>query len=141
LSIEDSSYRDPWDKCDFMDAISDSMPHSHLWVAIARAHPYNADSLMGYICFHWLKDELYIIKLTTSPIHRKKGVASCLLGLAVLWAKRRNGKRVILDVDIENIPARNLYKRFGFRKIGPSGKKAWIMELGLDHYQGATTLT
>ena len=133
--VDHISCNDAWSKNAFMKAISSSYAQSHLWAAIFPVQVATCARsclLGGYICFHWLEDELYIVKLTVSPLQRKKGIASSLMESSISWAKKRKGKRIVLDVERENVPALNLYKKWGFRKTGPSGKKAWIMELKLN---------
>jgi RimJ/RimL family protein N-acetyltransferase len=52
------------------------------------------------------------------PAHRAGGVATALLGHALLWAKHNNVTRVELAVTTHNNRALELYKRNGFNLAG-----------------------
>ncbi len=123
LAIEDVSHEDPWGSSAFNGAMDSAFSHSRVWVTVAAG----TSKILGYICFQHILDEIYVVNLTTSPDVRRRGVASRLLGLCLLWGKRQGARRAILDVREGNIPARRLYERFGFRQAG-AGKGSLLLE-------------
>lgn len=65
---------------------------------------------------------------------RKHGIGAALLTELLNEAVRRNSEAVFLEVRADNDPARRLYERFGFERVGirrgyyqPSGTDAIVM--------------
>lgn len=50
--------------------------------------------------------------------YRQRGVAGALLAHALEWSRERGKEWVDLEVMAENLPARALYERHGFRQTG-----------------------
>lgn len=63
------------------------------------------------------RETLYVSALAVHPDHRRKGLARALVGRAVVGAGRL-GLGVSLDVDLDRVPARALYRSLGFEEIG-----------------------
>lgn len=63
-------------------------------------------------------DELQIDNLAVIPDARESGVASALLTEAFSRARLLGATSALLEVRSANLPARNLYQKFGFRVIG-----------------------
>jgi len=57
----------------------------------------------------------YISNLAVYPPYRRRGVGKSLMELAVERAKRLGDSIIILDVERENNPAINLYRKAGFK--------------------------
>lgn len=79
--------------------------------------------------------QYYISNLAVYPQFRKKGVATQLLELAQEKAKQEGCRVLCLNVETENAPAINLYRKFGFKivseasvKIGPKIFSFYRME-------------
>ncbi|MEF3168381.1 MAG: GNAT family N-acetyltransferase [Deltaproteobacteria bacterium] len=126
LAIEEASHEDPWGRSAFSKAMDPAFTHSHLWVSCV----VGTSRILGYICFQYILDEIYVVNLTTSRDMRRRGVASRLLGLCLAWGKRHGATRAILDVREGNIPARRLYEKFGFRQAG-ARKGSLLLEISL----------
>jgi ribosomal protein S18 acetylase RimI-like enzyme len=60
------------------------------------------------------RDVIYLSVLAVAPQHRKQGIGSVLLERLIAAADWM-GRRVALDVGVENDAARRLYERLGFR--------------------------
>lgn len=60
------------------------------------------------------EDDFYISVLVVDEKYRNQGVGTSLLNKAILIAKERKCRNVILDVDNDNEIAKSLYKKFGF---------------------------
>ena len=76
------------------------------------------EEAMGYIGFNMVLDEGYIANLAVKEKYRRKGVANALLQKVVDTAKENNLAFVSLEVREGNVPAINLYNKFGFTKQG-----------------------
>jgi len=88
------------------------------------------DQLVGFIHIQDLIDEIDIINIIIKENYRRKGYASKLLDYVISIS---NNKKLILEVSSLNIPAINLYKKYGFEQINVrkgyySGSDALIME-------------
>lgn len=68
------------------------------------------------------------------PSHRSGGVATALLGHALLWAKHNNITRVELSVTTHNHRALELYKRNGFSIAGTVHDVLRINGQAIDEY-------
>lgn len=62
-------------------------------------------------------NEMHIYSLHVAPDHRNKGVASTLLATCVNDMHKKNIEDIIIDVHIDNKPAYDLYKKFGFIEV------------------------
>ncbi len=60
----------------------------------------------------------YVDAVATSADHRRRGVASALLGAASSEARERGCTHVALETEIENAAARALYRGDGFEETG-----------------------
>ena len=74
--------------------------------------------LAGYIAFSLVADEMEILNLAVHPNHRKLGLGTRLLEKTFDMCIRRGIKTSFLDVKASNEPAIQLYKKFGYVKIG-----------------------
>ena len=77
-------------------------------------------SVAGYISIYegispttaWVTD------LVVTPPARRKGIASALVLAAEDWAKKRNNRRMILEMQSKNTPAIRLALKIGFEFCG-----------------------
>jgi ribosomal-protein-alanine N-acetyltransferase len=62
----------------------------------------------------------HLVSLAVDPLLRRRGIGSKMLEDAIHQTKARfqKCKSMILEVRADNIPAINLYVKFGFRKVG-----------------------
>lgn len=82
------------------------------WVAIAER------SVLGFLIVRRMAEEAEILNVAVAPDARRKGVASSLLGEALLWAKQCPVSRIHLEVRASNHAARKLYESYGFLDAG-----------------------
>ncbi len=75
-------------------------------------------TLLGYLAFSLIEDEMEILNLAVHPDYRKGGVATRLLDRAFVICRKNRIARSFLDVKISNTPAIELYKKFGYVQIG-----------------------
>jgi ribosomal-protein-alanine N-acetyltransferase len=72
----------------------------------------------GFIIVRVAADEAEILTLAVAPDARGKGQGTALLSVAAKHAHSSGGRTMFLEVKTSNVPARALYKRFGFREAG-----------------------
>src|SRR3972149_4443832 len=67
---------------------------------------------------------LHLFALEVAPALRDRGVGGAIVSGVLEEARRRGRRRVFLEVRVDN-PARRLYHRLGFRRVGPAFVNAW----------------
>ncbi|SFJ32564.1 GNAT family N-acetyltransferase [Thermoflavimicrobium dichotomicum] len=70
---------------------------------------------------------LRVEALYTLPAYRKKGLAEKLLQHAIHIAKEHGAARLQLETDDNNVPARTLYAKYGFKCL--PNKKVYMLLL------------
>jgi len=69
-------------------------------------------------------ESLHLFALEVAANRRGQGIGRAIVGEVVAEARRRRCTRVYLEVRADN-PARRLYHRLGFRRVGESFVNAW----------------
>ena len=116
LAIEKTSFSLPWPEKAYRYELLEN-PNSLLWVAEVT----QSDSLtkiIGSIVIWIILDELHIATLAIHPKYRRMGFAQDLIATALHEGIIRGGRIATLEVRASNTPARNLYGKFGFKKVG-----------------------
>ena len=92
------------------------------------------------VCFGGIKvilDESNLMNIVTRKDMRRKGFASILLDELITISGKENCSSVTLEVNENNTPAINLYKKFDFAEVGKrtnyykNGDNAVLMTLDL----------
>ena len=107
------------------------------WAELAEAHHYvvsrAADgSVTGYAGLAGYADEITEIRtIGVDPAARRQGIGQALLADLIDAA---DGRKMLLDVRVDNVAAQQLYGRNGFQRVGlrrryyqPSGADAYTM--------------
>ena len=135
-AIETECFSTPWSKESFYEELKH--PYSSLWVAKDK----QTHTVLGFICFWVLWDEMHILNIAVKKAFQGKGIGSLLLEKALAYAHQRGVKWVSLEVRAFNQRAINFYHKFGFKKIGrrpryyhDTGEDAILMGLKLEKKQ------
>jgi ribosomal-protein-alanine N-acetyltransferase len=75
-------------------------------------------SLVGFILSRIADDEAEILSVAVNLTWRGRGLARSLLNLHLGRLASLRVRAVFLEVDEDNVPARRLYERAGFREVG-----------------------
>lgn len=110
LRIEDASYPVPWTRSMF-EAELEGNPFAR--VTVARG--VDSGSLVGYILYWIVFDELHLLKVTVCPGARRRGTGRALTDAAIQAALKDGVQRVTLEVRASNKAARSLYEKEGFK--------------------------
>ena len=70
------------------------------------------------------RDSLHLFALEVSAQRRNEGIGRDIVSWVIDEARRRGLRRVYLEVRTDN-PARRLYHRLGFRRVGPAFTNSW----------------
>ena len=87
-------------------------PNSHYFVAIQN------DSIVGFAGVWKAVDEYHITDIVVRKDLRCKGIGSHLLEKLIETAKLEKVVSVTLEVNINNVPAKKLYEKYGFQPLG-----------------------
>ena len=69
-------------------------------------------------------ESMHLFALEVSAARRNEGLGADIVAWVVDEARRRGLRRVYLEVRTDN-PARRLYHRLGFRRVGPAFTNSW----------------
>ncbi len=106
--------------------------------SIKKVAVYNSSTVIGFIDGHVIQDEADLLMLVVRKAEQGKGIGKSLLSTFINEARKKEVKKIFLEVSEKNIPAINLYKKFGFKQYGKridyygSGENAILMKLSLN---------
>jgi ribosomal protein S18 acetylase RimI-like enzyme len=87
--------------------------------------------VVGILVLREKSDALYVASLGVAPEYRKHGIATFILSHCTQVAKRLGKKWLELTVLKTNIPARQLYEKFGFSDT-EERKWSFVMRKGIN---------
>ena len=73
------------------------------------------NEVLGFLSYRIVLDELEIMNIVVREDYRRKGIASKLLSNLII---KEDYEKINLEVNINNIAAITLYKKFGFMQVG-----------------------
>lgn len=114
IRIEQDSYPSPWSENLFRSEITS--PISRLLVG--RTTPAGRGSVVGYIVYWRVDDEVHLHNVAVRRDMRRKGIASRLLTEAIHLSRREGARWITLEVRHSNLPAQRLYEKFGLTVRG-----------------------
>lgn len=80
------------------------------------------NEIVGFGGFKAIINEADIMNIVVKKSHRHNGIGTLILENLLNLAKSKNMISISLEVNKSNIPAINLYKKFGFLNIGERKK-------------------
>ena len=107
LEIERESFSDPWSENMFLELFANPITHAYI--------AENNGEVLGYIMFYNIAPEIQILNVAVKKSARNRKIGSLLIK-SVLDCEHIN--RMTLEVRESNLPAINLYKKFGFKVDG-----------------------
>ena len=79
---------------------------------------YQDDKLVGYTCVRAMYEEAQVCNIAVLPEYRRQGIAKQLIEEMLRLSAEKGCKYCELEVNTENEPAINLYKKCGFEVAG-----------------------
>ena len=116
LAIEQASFTNPWTREMYLAELKNQ---GVSFFFLARD---NNRRIVGFCSFWRVLDELHINNLAVLPDCRRSGVATALLRRVLEEATRLGTRRTMLEVRRSNVPAQELYQKFGFTVSGVRSK-------------------
>ena len=120
LEVEQSAYSHPWTRGNFIDAMASGYQIQVL---------LRGEELLGYFVAMQGVDEVHLLNNTVAPAFQRQGLAHLLLQALVLWSRSQNAQWLWLEVRVSNTRAREIYEKFGFRRVGER-KRYYPAEMG-----------
>ena len=102
----------PWS----LDSISNELENKLAKYVIAEDS--STKEVIGYAGVWIVAGEGDITNIAVNPSYRKNGIASNLLNKLLETCSENNCTDITLEVRVSNIPAQNLYTKFGFVNEG-----------------------
>ena len=116
LAIEQASFTNPWTREMYVAELK-NQGVSFFFLARDKNR-----RIVGFCSFWRVLDELHINNLAVLPEFRRSGIATALLRRVLTEAVRLGTRRTMLEVRRSNVPAQELYQRFGFTVSGVRSK-------------------
>jgi [ribosomal protein S18]-alanine N-acetyltransferase len=110
LLIEEAIYTMPWKRSMFQNELRKN-PYSHPFVVLDQ----HKGSMVGYVCFWIVMDELHLLNLSVHPNNQAKGFGKELAGWVIRYGRERGVRKASLEVRGSNTRAIGLYKKMGFK--------------------------
>ena len=108
--LEAEIFSDPWEKKDIFSYICDPLGMCYAAVEGGR--------VIAYVLGRMIAPEGEIYRIATKVGYRRRGIAYRLLDYAAKCERGRGLECLFLEVRSLNVPARNLYRAYGFREVG-----------------------
>jgi ribosomal-protein-alanine N-acetyltransferase len=74
--------------------------------------------VVAYCGFWVVAQEAHISTIAVEPRYRRQGIAQLLLVTVIEKAMEMDATLVSLEVRVSNLAAQNLYRKYGFKKVG-----------------------
>jgi [ribosomal protein S18]-alanine N-acetyltransferase len=109
VAIEDTVYPYPWTRGNFSDSLAAGYS---TWVCRVGGE------LVGYMVVMMVVDEAHLLNISVDKRQQGKGFGARLLRHAMRVAKTLGARTLLLEVRPSNTRALELYRHFGFVRIG-----------------------
>lgn len=117
LQIEEACFSSPWTR-KMLEAELSGNRFAHFLLA-KRTTPgeVGSSSIIGYLCFWVIFEEVRLMNLAVIESMRHKGIAKALVSQALEEGAAQAGMRALLEVRASNHAAQALYRSLGFRDV------------------------
>ena len=117
LQIEEACFSSPWTR-KMLEAELGGNSFAHFLLA-KQVTPgeSGAVSIIGYICFWVVFEEVRLMNLAVIESMRHKGIARALVSRALELGAAQTASRALLEVRASNHAAHALYRSLGFRDV------------------------
>ncbi|WP_373282318.1 ribosomal protein S18-alanine N-acetyltransferase [Microtetraspora niveoalba] len=103
---------DAWSEAMLRGELDDQPRTRHYVVAV------DGDEIVGYAGLAAAADQADVQTIAVLADHRRSGIGAALMSELLAEAERRGASEVFLEVRADNSPARAMYERFGFERLG-----------------------
>ena len=114
MAIERDSFPCPWSENIFRSEMTNPIAR----MLVGRLDPLPGKPVAGYVVYWRVADEMHLHNIAVRKDQRRKRVAFFLLREAIRASQSEGARWVTLEVRRSNLPAQNLYEKFGFSVKG-----------------------
>lgn len=104
--VEEASFSSPWNEETYEQEINHN-DFAHYFVVEIE------EVIIGYIGLWLVYDDAQVTNIAILPEYRGYKIGEKLFGYALQYTIQQGAKRLSLEVRKSNIPAQNLYRKFG----------------------------
>jgi len=112
MEIEKEGFLHPWSR----ELIERELEHA--WSQVLLAEDGEGGSVLGYIVFWLVHDEVHVLNVATAAAARRRGIGRALMEAAEQAGQRRGARLATLEVRRSNAAAIALYRAIGYRQVG-----------------------
>lgn len=117
LRIEEACFSAPWTRKMLEGELSGN-PFAHFLMARERGGAEtSAGSIVGYLCYWIVFEEVRLMNLAVIESMRHQGIARSLVSAALQAGLSQCATRAVLEVRVSNAAAQTLYQSFGFCRV------------------------
>ena len=117
LHIEEACFSAPWTR-KMLEAELSGNPFAHFLLAKrVTSGESGSHSIIGYLCFWVVFEEVRLMNLAVIESMRHKGIARALVSRALELGAAQTASRALLEVRASNQAAHALYRSLGFRDV------------------------
>lgn len=109
-AIEKSSFATPWS----IDAFAENFFNNCSIYVLAEYE----GRIIGFGGMQVILDEAHVMNVAVHGSKRRLGAATKMMELMFITAEKRGAKEMFLEVRSSNEPAKALYEKLGFKKLG-----------------------
>jgi ribosomal-protein-alanine N-acetyltransferase len=118
VEIEKDGFRHPWSR----ELLERELGHAWSTVLLAvddgPGAGEGAESILGFVVFWLVHDELHVLNIATAVEARRRGIGRALMVEASAAGRARGATLATLEVRRSNAPAIALYHSLGYRQAG-----------------------
>ena len=115
LKIEEACFSAPWTR-KMLEAEFSGNPFAHFWLAKREGEAGSVESIVGYLCYWIVFEEVRLMNLAVIESMRHRGIARSLVTAALETGLSQSAHRAVLEVRASNRAAQTLYQGFGFQQ-------------------------
>jgi [ribosomal protein S18]-alanine N-acetyltransferase len=117
VNIEEACFSAPWTR-KMLEAELSGNQFAHFLVAKQEAiEPSTSASIVGYLCFWIVFEEVRLMNLAVIESMRHRGIARSLVVTALQAGVLQSAARAVLEVRSSNVAAQALYHGLGFQHV------------------------
>lgn len=110
MAIEVVSFTAPWSRQSYLELA----PLDSVRFFVVKRD----DKVIGYMLYQMWFEEMELHTIAVAPDERGRGISTMMIEHLINDAKKRDTKRIFLQVRPSNKAAMGLYKKFGFETVG-----------------------
>jgi len=118
MAVERLAFKNPWSAELFRRELMHDWSTVLLALRPASERQADAPSVIGFVIFWLVHDEVHILNVAIHPTARRQGIGRLLMVEAIELGRLNGASLVTLEVRRSNLGALGLYRNLGFRPVG-----------------------